>query len=138
HLYDAVTTALSLLREAKIRAGSIVLLSDGSDTGSHASTQDAAAAARAVGARIFTVGLRSRTFDSAALKGLAVAGHGDYSEARSSADLAPIYAALGSRLSHEYLIQYQSLASLGAAVHVELRAAGIPTPVTADYAAPPA
>src|SRR5262249_58556933 len=62
HLYDATATAIDTLKEAKIKAGSIVLLSDGRDTGSTISSGDLAAKAHAAGVRIFTVGLHSYQF----------------------------------------------------------------------------
>jgi tight adherence protein B len=137
HLYDAVASALVLLKQEHIRAGSVVLLSDGADTGSQVNAAELTNAARIAGVRIFTVGLRSQSFDPVALERLAAAGRGDYSLAGSPADLGPIYAALGSRLANEYLVQYRSLASRGSAVHVELRVPALSEPVTSDYATPP-
>jgi tight adherence protein B len=137
HLYDAVASALVLLKQEHIRAGSVVLLSDGADTGSQVGEAELTDAAHAAGVRIFTVGLRSSSFDGTALDRLATAGRGDYSRANSPADLGPIYAALGSRLANEYLVQYRSLASRGSAVHVELRIPALSEPVTSDYATPP-
>jgi tight adherence protein B len=137
HLYDAVAQALVLLKQAQITAGSVVLLSDGSDTGSQVSEQEVAATARAAGVRVFTVGLRSGSFDSGPLRSLAAGAHGDYSEARSAGDLGTIYAGLGSKLASQYLIKYRSLASRGSAVHVEVRTAGVPGLATSDYATPP-
>jgi tight adherence protein B len=137
HMYDAVAAALILLKQAQIKAGSIVLLSDGSDTGSDVSAGQIAATARTAGVRVFTVGLHSRSFDSGSLANLADGAHGDYTEARSASDLAGIYAALGTRLANEYLVRYRSLASRGSAVHVEVRAAGLSRPVTTDYGTPP-
>jgi tight adherence protein B len=136
HLYDAVDTAVTLLQRASIKAGSVVVLSDGADTRSRLSADAVAARGEAAGVRIFTVGLRSRVFDRQALEELAARGRGGYSEARSSAALGPIYAALGSRLAHEYVIRYRSLARLGDAVHVEVTAPGLR--VTSDYGAPAA
>jgi hypothetical protein len=98
---------------------------------------DVALSARAAGIRIFTVGLRSRSFDGRSLEQLAGDTHGDYAEARKSSDLAPIYAALGARLANEYLIRYRSLAGRGTVVHVEVTAAGVPGPITNDYTTPP-
>jgi tight adherence protein B len=137
HLYDAVASALVLLKQEHIRAGSVVLLSDGADTGSLVGEVELTNAAHAAGVRIFTVGLRSSSFDGTALDRLAAAGRGDYSLANSPADLGPIYAALGSRLANEYLVQYRSLASRGSAVHVELGVPALSEPVTSDYATPP-
>jgi len=50
HIYDAVDNAVTLLRTAKINAGSIVVLSDGADTGSRLS--EAAVAKKAREARV--------------------------------------------------------------------------------------
>jgi tight adherence protein B len=134
HLYDAVATAVGLLEKAKIKAGSVVVLSDGADTGSRLSAEDVAARAEAAGVRVFTVGLRSRWFDRPALEGLANSGRGEYSEARSSAGLEPIYAALGSRLANEYMIRYRSRSRLGEQVHVSVTAPGLAA--TSEYIAP--
>ena len=64
HVYDGVATALTLLRTAKIASGSIVVLSDGADTGSRLSATEAAASARQGHVRIFSVGIRSKSFRS--------------------------------------------------------------------------
>lgn len=136
HLYDAVATGVAELKKAGIKAGSVIVLSDGADTGSEASARDVAVAADHAGVRIFTVGLRSQAFDRSALEMLAAAGHGEYSEARSSAGLQPIYAALGSRLAHEYVVRYRSLSRLGQTVKVKLTAPGIVA--TSDYVVPAA
>src|SRR5436305_8211561 len=66
HIYDAVNRSLELLQEAKIKAGTVIVLSDGQehrgvgDTGPHESLQAVADAARSAHVRIFAVGLRSR------------------------------------------------------------------------------
>lgn len=136
HLYDAVGDALSRLHDNGITAGSVVVLSDGADTGSKMSSDDVVAAAKAGHARVFTVGLRSKHYDAAALDSLAAKTGGGYSEATSSADLAQIYDQLGTRLSHEYLLTYRSLQNLGTKVHVSVQVAGIPGAARAGYAAP--
>jgi tight adherence protein B len=136
HLYDAVDEALSLLKTAGISAGSVVVLSDGADTGSKATRSDVLAAAKDAHARIFAVGLRSRHFAPAALRSLAAGAAGDFSEATSLSDLSQIYDQLGTRLSHEYLLSYRSLLDLGTKVHVSVRVKGIGSAATAGYAAP--
>jgi tight adherence protein B len=136
HLYDAVDEALSRLHDKGITAGSVVVLSDGADTGSKATKDDVVAAAKAAHARVFAIGLRSKHFDPAALKALAAGTGGGFSEATSVGDLAQIYDQLGTRLAHEYLLTYRSLQDLGAKVHVSVRVAGAPGAATAGYAAP--
>src|SRR5437588_8421702 len=68
HIFDAVQTAVSMLKTAKIGAGSIIVLSDGADTGSTTSLGAVGAAAQQAHIRIFSVGLRSRFFDKQTLQ----------------------------------------------------------------------
>src|SRR5205814_1270850 len=84
HMYDAVEAAVGLLQHAGIEAGSVIVLSDGSDSGSNATSQRVAAAARAAHVRVFTVGLRSRSFAPQALKALALDGGGTFTQGDSS------------------------------------------------------
>jgi tight adherence protein B len=135
HIYDAVLKGVQLLEQAQIAAGSIVLLSDGSDTGSTASRGDVVAAAKAAHVRVFSVGLRSRHFDPAALRSLAESASGTFSEATSGDDLSRIYEQLGTRLSREYLIRYQSFQGLGEKVHVSVKVSGVGA-AASGYATP--
>jgi len=137
HLYDAVSEAISQLHDAEISAGSVVLLSDGADTHSEVSPAAVVDAARKAHVRLFTVGLRSRHFDPKALEELAASGSGQYSEANSVDDLLGIYDQLGTQLSHEYLLRYQSLAGLGAKVKVKVKVAGEPGALSGGYATSP-
>jgi tight adherence protein B len=136
HIYDAVSKSISLLQEAKIAAGSVVVLSDGADTGSEATRSQVAAAAARSHVRVFTVGLPSKRFDQSALRKLAASASGNYSEATSVQALAQIYDELGSRLAHEYLLRYRSFAGLGQKVQVTVRVQGIPTTFRSGYATP--
>jgi tight adherence protein B len=110
HIFDALDRALAVLKRAELSTGAIVLLSDGADVGSTQNLEAVVAQAQAQHVRIFTVGLRSPAFDPALLRSLAQRSGGSYSEAASSAELKPIYAALAQRLASEYLIQYRSAA----------------------------
>ena len=136
HLYDAIDEAASLLHDKGITAGSIVVLSDGADTGSKASASDVSAAAKSAHARIFAIGLRSSHFDPKALQALAAGTAGGFTEATSVADLSQIYDQLGTRLANEYLLTYRSLQDLGTKVKVTVQVAGSSGAATAGYAAP--
>jgi tight adherence protein B len=136
HIYDAVDAATSLLKAARIRSGSIVVLSDGSDTGSRVSEPRASAKARANGVRLFTIGLRSRTFDPSALRTLATDAHGTYSEATSPGDLARIYESIGSRLANDYVIRYRSGAPANTLVHVHVDVRGFAGGSDVSYRTP--
>jgi tight adherence protein B len=137
HINDAVASALRLLKQAGVAAGSVVVLSDGADTGSRESADGVAALARPAGVRIFTVALRSQSFNPSVLKRLAAGAHGHYSETASAGDLAPIYDKLGSQLANQYLIRYRSLAGPDQAVRVEVELARLRLSASAEYATPP-
>jgi tight adherence protein B len=137
HIYDAVGEAISLLEKAKIVAGSVVVLSDGADTGSTASRADVIAAAKRAHVRIFAVGLRSKHFEPAALKSLAHGASGSMSEAASVEDLSRIYDQLGTQLSREYLLRYKSYQRLGDKVQVTIQIKGVAGAARSGYATPP-
>jgi Flp pilus assembly protein TadB len=132
---DALIRSLTLLREAKLSSGSIVLLSDGADIGSRHSLDEAVAAAREQRVRVFTVGLRSGAFDAAPLRRLAEQTGGSYAEARSASELASVYEALGDQLAGEYLVRYRSGARPMSHVTVTVRVAGTGRAAT-TYVAP--
>jgi Flp pilus assembly protein TadB/Mg-chelatase subunit ChlD len=136
HVFDAVDTAVRMLAVARLKPASVVVLSDGSDTGSRIGSAAVSADARKRGVRIFSVGLRSGAFDPDALAGLARATHGIYNTANSPRDLARIYDTLGARLANEYLISYRSLAGPNARIRVGVRVEGVPGAAGAEYTTP--
>jgi tight adherence protein B len=127
HIFDAVGRAEALLRQSKIDAGSIVVLSDGADTGSTAKLADVATAARQEHIRIYTIGLHSPRFDPSTLTALAAQGGGDYALAKSTADLTPLFDQLGARLASEYLLEYKSLAGPKQPVQVAVKVGALGT-----------
>lgn len=137
HIYDGVQTATSMLAESGARAGSIVVLSDGRDTGSAISLDQAARRARQKGVRVFTVGLRSSAFEHDALAKLAEGGRGRYSEASDPSDLAQIYNQLAAELARQHLIQYRSLQGPKRRVEVTATVTGLGY-ATATYRSPAA
>lgn len=136
HIFDAVSTALDLLDQGGITAGSIVLLSDGSDTGSTTAGDAVAARARKANVSIFTVGLRSGAFDSSGLKELAAAAHGRYRPAASVSDVHRILRDLGAQLASDYLIRYRSPSAPGSDVTVAVRVGGVDELATSSYTVP--
>lgn len=138
HAYDAVSTAVTMLENDKVAAKSIVVLSDGADTGSAKSLDQVATEAREAGVRVFTVGLRSDAFDGAALRDLSQRGGGQYAEAATPGDLEPIFGELGAKLASEYLIRYRSDARAARHVVVAVTVDGYPGAVTAGYMTPSA
>lgn len=119
HIFDAVERAEAMLRDGHISSGSIIVLSDGADTGSRASLDEVAADALAKNARIYTVGLNDSSYEPQTLKALAAAGHGEYVQAKAKA-LVPLFERLGRVLSNEYLVRYTSPAVPGKRVYVNV------------------
>jgi tight adherence protein B len=136
HIYDAVSTGIGLLESANVAAGSIIVLSDGSDTGSAAHAEDVSARAGAAHVRVFSVGLRSRSFKPEPLRALAERAGGEYSEATSSGDLERIFAALGAKLASEYLLRYRSQAPPHTEVHVSVVVEGVEGFAGTEYMTP--
>jgi tight adherence protein B len=135
-IYDAVGEGVTMLKRAGISGGSLVVLSDGSDTGSESTLDEAADSARAAGVRVYTVGLRSSAFEPGPLEELAVTGRGSYSEASSSAQLADIYGRLGQELANQYLVRYRSPAGPEERIHVAVSIDGVPGVARAEYTTP--
>jgi tight adherence protein B len=134
-IYDAIERALGLIAKAQLSTASIVLLTDGSDIGSKSSLEQAITRAQKQGVRIFTVGLRSPSFDPGLLRHIANETGGAYTPASSPAQLAQIYASLSSRLAQEYLLEYHSDAAPKSQVNVAISANGF-APYTTSYTAP--
>ena len=136
HIYDAVQTAVTMLKSSNIGAGSIVVLSDGADTGSEKNLGEVAAEAQQAHIRIFSVGLRSRFFDKQTLEALSAQGGGRYTEAKAAAQLANIYSSLGSQFASEYLIHYRSLAGPGKHINVTAKVKGLKGIAGSQYETP--
>ena len=136
HIYDAASAGLSLLTAAKIKSGTLVVLSDGSDTGSRVSLDSVTSQATAEGVRIFTVGLESKAFKPANLTSLADGAGGQYTGAASSGQLADIFNQLGAQLANQYLVHYQSGVKAGSAVSVQVAIDGYDRVPAFEYRAP--
>ena len=137
HIYDAIATAVAQIQAAGLQTGVIVILSDGGDTGSTLSLEQAANLANKAHIRVYSVGLRGATFRPGSLQGLAAATGGSFSEARNTAELAQIYDQLGLKLANQYVVTYKSLLDPGTKARVSVSVAGIGNAKTA-YTAPAA
>jgi tight adherence protein B len=135
HIFDAVMRSLTLLSDARVSTGAIVLLSDGADVGSLATLDDTITAARNQHVRIFTVGLVTKSYDPEPLRKLANETGGWYSEASSTLELTSIYTTLGHRLASQYLLSYSSQALPNSAVTLRVGIDGVGSSAV-DYTAP--
>ena len=131
---DAVKTSLDVLKGAGARVSTIVVLSDGADVGSTTTLEQIESQARTQNVRLYTVGLRSSSFDATSLEELAI--RGDYTEAASSKQLSGIFATLGEQISNEYLISYRSESPLDTRVAVTVSVDGIRETAAMAYETP--
>jgi tight adherence protein B len=138
HIYDAVGQAISLARGARLETGTVVLLSDGADTHSVLRLDDVTKLAHDAHVRVFSVGLRSSTFQPAALQQLAAATGGSFSQAANPQELAKIYDQLGLKLANQYIVTYRSLIVPGHHVRVNVTVDGLGRARTAYTAPKPA
>lgn len=154
-IFDATAAALREIT-GRFEAGAVVVLSDGRDIGSATTSAQIAAGAVRHHARLFTVGLRSDSFDASTLQAVATAGRGEYLGAVTTRQLSGVYRRLGGELTSIYLLRYRSLAAARERVTVtastaslqardsyrapRLRVAGeatgVPSPPQADDAFP--
>jgi tight adherence protein B len=135
HLYDAVAQSVALLQTAGIGAGSVIVLSDGADVHSLVSLEQVIQTAKSAHMRVFTVGLKSKTFRPAPLQQLAAETGGTFSRADSPEDLAQIYDKLGLQLAQEYILSYNSVVKPGLPVKVDVSVAGLGA-TSAGYVTP--
>jgi tight adherence protein B len=124
HIYDAVAQAEAMLTAGHITSGSIVVLSDGADTGSTKTLADVAKDARGANMKIYTIGLADKSYKPRTLKALATAGRGEYAQATAQA-LTPLFDQLSQVLSNEYLLQYKSLEGPNVPVRVDVTVKGL-------------
>lgn len=106
-LNDAVRTSLAHL-SAQGGAGSLIVLADGDDSDSSASTADAIAALEETNASVAFVGLRGPEFDPANLEGLASAAGGQLVSVDEANQLGVALQNVAAMLSRSYEVRWNS------------------------------
>jgi len=91
----------------------IVLVTDGQETTSHATLDQAIRAARRTHVLVYPIAIESRSFSPAPLKQLARRTGGTYYGARSSSDLANIYEHVSQELRRTWSLSYFTAARSG-------------------------
>ncbi|HEY2960484.1 MAG TPA: type II secretion system F family protein [Actinomycetota bacterium] len=106
-LFDAVTAAATVLRSHQAGQRAVILLSDGADTSSRRSLDDAVAAARKARVTVYAIGLNSgASLPGEALTKLAKQTGGRYIAA-NAADLGKLYTSLGQELYSQYRVEVE-------------------------------
>jgi tight adherence protein B len=131
HIMDAASTALAQLRAAGATEGTLVILSDGQDTGSTTTEARLANQAAAQHVGIYTVGMQDQSFVGTTLQSLAAESGGSYLTT-TPAGVVSLYQQLGVQLSNQYVLRYRSPVPKGNLVNVNVNVPGYP-PATASY-----
>ena len=122
-IYDALYQATELLDPTPAsKRRTIILLTDGADTGSRYGSAVAAEVARQAGALVYTIGLGPSANDGM-LSALAEPSGGKYYKAPSAKDLDAIYKAISIELDSQLFLKYKSTTRLERSyqlIHVEV------------------
>lgn len=106
-LYDALPRSLDAIdRLEGVTSRNIVVLSDGGDTNSIQTLEQALAKARSAAVKIYTVGLKTKEFDSTPLVKLSEVTGGRYLETPRPAELGALYAGLAREIQNQYLVEF--------------------------------
>jgi tight adherence protein B len=112
-LYDGLVAAASRLDAESLPARVIIVVTDGNETRSEASLNQAIAAVKDAGAAVYVVAIESPKFNPDPLKQLAAQTGGAYRGTTSSATLSQQYAAIASELRRTWRLTYATSARPG-------------------------
>jgi tight adherence protein B len=140
HLLPAISLGVQQLTNAHVADGAVIVLTDGVGDGTDTSVTPSSitAAAQAAGIRIFTIGIKDRHYNQAALAQLASSIASPLTPATGAQQLNSVATGLWSLLTHDYLVGYHSSAPFGHPVTVSVSVNGAPGTVTMSYTSPPA
>jgi tight adherence protein B len=143
YTYNALSTAVQQLANAKIAAGAVILLSDGASQGAkpvpghRVTASSIGSAATAAHVQIYTVGLHDASYTPERMALLAHVGGGEFIEATSS-QLSEVFTRIEAGLTSAYVVHYRSSAPAGREVHVVVTVDGSPEAATLTYSTPAA
>jgi len=112
-LWDAVRTSVALYTDHPNLQPNLLVLSDGKDTVSKSTFDEAKAAAQSAHATVYAVGLTGGDFDGSALHDLASSTQGQYVETADPKTLSTLFAQIQRSLQNQYQVSYTSKAQGG-------------------------
>jgi tight adherence protein B len=120
-LWDGISMAAHLYDQRPDLQPNVVLLSDGSDSISTATGQQALSALNAAHAALFAVGIASTEFDPGRLNSLVGAAGGTVTTSGDPADLTAQFAKIRNAIENQYEVSYESKSD-GGALAIDLTA----------------
>jgi tight adherence protein B len=122
--FDALVLAANALAAEPLPARLIIAVTDGNETRSKASLQDAIAAADEAGVAVYVVAIESEKFTPEPLRTLADETGGAYYGAASSAALAGVYRSIAEELRRTWQMEYVTAARPGESLELEASVRG--------------
>jgi tight adherence protein B len=123
-LYDAVVTSARSLASETYLGRVVILVTDGNETRSEATMDDAIAAAQNAGAVVYVVGIESKAFNPEPLQRIAEKTGGKYYGAASSAALTDVYNSIAEELSRTWRLEYTTGALPSEEISLKAKAGG--------------
>jgi len=112
-LYDDVVLSSRMLAGEPLPARIIILVTDGQETESKASLDEAITAAKSAGVNVFVIGIESDRFKPEPLQRLADATNGNYYGTASTEALADVYTSIAEDLRRTWHLEYVTSARPG-------------------------
>ncbi|HUP57028.1 MAG TPA: type II secretion system F family protein, partial [Bdellovibrionota bacterium] len=112
-LYDDVVLSARMLAGEPLPARIIILVTDGQETESKASLDEAITAAKSAGVNVFVIGIESDRFKPEPLQRLADATNGNYYGTASTEALADVYTSIAEDLRRTWHLEYVTSARPG-------------------------
>ncbi len=112
-LYDDVVLSARMLAGEPLPARVIILVTDGQETESKATLDDAITAAKSAGVNVFVIGIESPRFKPEPLQRLADATNGTYYGTASTEALADVYTSIAEDLRRTWHLDYVTSARPG-------------------------
>jgi tight adherence protein B len=122
-LYDDLVLASQKQAHSAFAGRVTIIVTDGNETRSKASLEDAIAAARAAHSAVYVIAIESPQFNPAPLQEIATQTGGRYFGAHSSAEIAGVYTAIAKELARTWRVEYVTAARPGDHINV---AASVP------------
>jgi tight adherence protein B len=118
-LYDALVMASGSLDAEPLPARAIIVVTDGNETRSEASLDDAIAAAQDAGVSVYVIAIESEKFTPAPLRELAASTGGTYYGAASPEALAGVYQSVAEELKRTWQVRYFTASRPGTELSLE-------------------
>jgi tight adherence protein B len=123
-LYDDLVLAAGRQAKELFAGRVIIIVTDGNETRSKASLQDAIAAARTAQSAVYVVAIESPQFNPEPLKELAAQTGGRYFGTNSSDGITGVYAAIARELARTWRVEYVTAARPGDRISVRASVIG--------------